>query len=163
VPALACFRALPALAAGDPIEEHEMLRNDEIQLTELDVLRIERELTRAHEAEPAGRQGAVELETLLDYAAVVPAATIDRDVVTMNSTAVLQARESGERMTITLVYPKDVDPKRGRVSVLSPMGRALIGSRVGDVIRVAAPTHAAREFTVRALTFQPEAHGRFDL
>jgi len=140
-----------------------MLRNNEIQLTELDVLRIERALTHALEAEPAGPQGAAELETLLDCAAVVPANTIDRDVVTMNSTVVLRAHESGQRMTITVVYPKDVDPKRARVSVLSPMGRALIGARVGDVIRVAAPSHAALEFTVVALTFQPEAHGRFDL
>jgi len=76
---------------------------------------------------------------------------------------VLEARPSAERTTFTLVYPKDVDPEQSRISVLSPVGRALLGARVGDVIRVLVPGHGEREFVVVELTYQPEANGRFDL
>jgi len=140
-----------------------MIRTHEIRLTELDAVRLERalmELLKRADGEP---QGAAELESVLDAAAIVPSASIDPDVVTMNSTVVLESRPSGERTTLTLVYPKDVDPSQSRVSVMSPVGRALLGARVGDVLRVLVPGHGQRELSVVDLTYQPEANGRFDL
>ena len=140
-----------------------MTRTHEIRLTELDAVRLERALMQILKASATEPQGAAELETLLDTAAIVPSATIDAEVVTMNSTVVLESRPAGVRTTLTLVYPKDVDPDQSRVSVLSPVGRALIGARVGDLIRVLVPGHGVREFVVAELTYQPEANGRFDL
>jgi regulator of nucleoside diphosphate kinase len=140
-----------------------MIRTHEIRLTELDAVRLERalmELLKRADGEP---QGAAELESVLDAAAIVPSARIDSDVVTMNSTVVLESRPSGERTTLTLVYPKDVDPSQSRVSVMSPVGRALLGARVGDVLKVLVPGHGQRELGVVDLTYQPEANGRFDL
>jgi regulator of nucleoside diphosphate kinase len=81
----------------------------------------------------------------------------------MNSTVVVEERPSGRRMTLTLVYPNDADAERSRVSVLSPVGRALIGARVGDVIEVVVPGNPSRELLVAELPYQPEANGRFDL
>jgi regulator of nucleoside diphosphate kinase len=112
---------------------------------------------------PVEPQGAAELEALLDNAAIVPSASIGPEVVTMNSTVVLEARPSGERTTLTLVYPKDADPDQSRVSVLSPVGRALLGAHVGDSIRVLVPGHGERELMLAELAYQPEANGRFDL
>ena len=140
-----------------------MIRTHESHLTELDAVRLERALMEVLQSAGAEPQGAAELEALLDNAAIVPSASIDPDVVTMNSTVVLEARPSGERTTLSLVYPKDVDPERSRVSVLSPVGRALLGARVGDLIRVLVPGHAERQLVVAELTYQPEANGRFDL
>ena len=140
-----------------------MNRTHEIRLTELDAVRLERALMEVLQSAGAEPQGAAELEALLDNAAIVPSASIDPDVVTMNSTVVLEARPSGERTTLSLVYPKDVDPERSKVSVLSPVGRALLGARVGDLIRVLVPGHAERQLVVAELTYQPEANGRFDL
>ena len=140
-----------------------MTRTHEIRLTELDAVRLERALMQVLKTSAMEPQGAAELEILLDTAAIVPSASIDPEVVTMNSTVVLEARPSGERTTLTLVYPKDVDPDQSRVSVLSPVGRTLIGARVGDLIRVLVPGHGVREFVVAELTYQPEANGRFDL
>ena len=140
-----------------------MIRTHEIRLTELDAVRLERalmELLKRADGEP---QGAAELESVLDAAAIVPSARIDSDVVTMNSTVVLESRPSGERTTLTLVYPKDVDPSQSRVSVMSPVGRALLGARVGDVLKVLVPGYGQRELGVVDLTYQPEANGRFDL
>lgn len=140
-----------------------MTRTHEIRLTELDAVRLERALMEVLKSAPSEPQGATELESLLDDAAIVPSASIDPNVVTMNSTVVLESRPSGERTTLTLVYPKDVDPERSRVSVLSPVGRALLGARAGDVLRVFVPGHGEREFAVVELSYQPEANGRFDL
>jgi regulator of nucleoside diphosphate kinase len=140
-----------------------MTRTHEIRLTELDAVRLERALMEVLKGAGAEPQGAAELEALLDNAAIVPSASIDPDVVTMNSTVVLEARPSGERTTLTLVYPKDVDPDGSKVSVLSPVGRALLGAHVDDLIRVFVPGHGERELVVAELTYQPEANGRFDL
>jgi regulator of nucleoside diphosphate kinase len=140
-----------------------MTRTHEIRLTELDAVRLERALVQILKTSTIEPQGAAELEALLDAAAIVPSASIEPQLVTMNSTVVLEARPSAERTTFTLVYPKDVDPEQSRISVLSPVGRALLGARVGDVIRVLVPGHGEREFVVVELTYQPEANGRFDL
>jgi regulator of nucleoside diphosphate kinase len=140
-----------------------MNRTHEIHLTELDAVRLERALMQTLKTSASEPQGTAELETLLDTAAIVPSDTIDADVVTMNSAVVLESRPSGERTTLTLVYPKDVDSDQSRVSVLSPVGRALIGARVGDQVRVVVPGHGEREFAVAELIYQPEANGRFDL
>jgi transcription elongation GreA/GreB family factor len=83
--------------------------------------------------------------TELDAAAIVPSASIDPNVVTMNSTVVLEPRPCGERTTLTLVYPKDVDPEQSKVSVLSPVGRALLGARANDRVHVVVPGYGERE------------------
>ena len=140
-----------------------MTRTHEIRLTELDAVRLERALMELLKRADGDPQGAAELESVLDAAAIVPSASIDPDVVTMNSTVELESRPSGERTTLTLVYPKDVDPSQSRVSVMSPVGRALLGARVGDVLKVLVPGHGQRELSVVDLTYQPEANGRFDL
>jgi regulator of nucleoside diphosphate kinase len=140
-----------------------MTRTNEIRLTDLDAARLERSLIEQLRQSPEPAQGTAELEALLDAAAVVPSATIDPNIVTMNSTVVLEEQSAGRRMTVTLVYPRDSDPERSQVSVLSPVGRALIGARVGDTIKIVVPGNEPRELRVAELQYQPEANGRFDL
>jgi regulator of nucleoside diphosphate kinase len=140
-----------------------MTHTHEIRLTELDAVRLERALMELLKHDATEPQGAVELEALLDAAAIVPPESIDPNIVTMNSTVVLEAHPSGQRTTLTLVYPKDADPEQSKISVLSPVGRALLGARVNDLIRVLVPGHGERELALVAITYQPEAHGRFDL
>jgi regulator of nucleoside diphosphate kinase len=140
-----------------------MNRTNEIRLTDLDAARLERSLIEQLRESPEPAQGTAELEALLDGAAVVPASSIDPNVVTMNSTVVLEDQATGRRMTVTLVYPKDSDAERSKVSVLSPVGRALIGARVGDTIGIVVPGNESRELRVAEMQYQPEANGRFDL
>jgi len=140
-----------------------MTRSNEIHLTDLDAARLERSLIEQLRQSPEPAQGTAELEALLDAAAVVPSATIDPNVVTMNSTVVLEEQPAGRRLIVTLAYPRDSDPERSRVSVLSPVGRALIGARVGDTIRIVVPGNEPRELRVVEMNYQPEANGRFDL
>jgi regulator of nucleoside diphosphate kinase len=53
--------------------------------------------------------------------------------------------------------------ERSRVSVLSPVGRAVIGARVGDTITIVVPGNEPRQLRVAEVPYQPEANGRFDL
>jgi regulator of nucleoside diphosphate kinase len=140
-----------------------MNRNNEIRLTELDAARLERSLIEQLRRKDAPTHGTAELEAILDAAAVVPSAAIDPQVVTMNSTVVVADLASGARTRLTLVYPNEAHAERSRVSVLSPVGRALIGARVGDTVQVVVPNHPTRELKVAELPYQPEANGRFDL
>jgi regulator of nucleoside diphosphate kinase len=135
----------------------------EICLTELDVVRIGTLLEDLRRRKPQDRQGVEALEDRVDAARVVHATCIEPQVVTMNSVVVLTDRATHVAAELTLVYPKDADPDRGRVSVLSPVGRALIGARIGDVLRVAVPAQRDNEFEVTAIPYQPEADGRYDL
>lgn len=132
-----------------------------ILLTELDAARLERSIIEQLALSPE-TQEATELEAILDAAAVVPSTAVGPHVVTMNSVVVLEEPLSRRRMTLTLVYPKDSDVERARVSVLSPVGRAIIGTRVGNRVKVTVPDDAPRELIVAELEYQPEAAGHFD-
>ena len=91
----------------------------------------------------------------------VPPEQVPEDVITMNSRFALIRRHVGEdegAITYTLVYPEDESPRRGKLSVLSPMGMAVFGSRVGDDVSwiSASGPEAAR---IERLLYQPEAAG----
>ncbi len=70
----------------------------------------------------------------LDRAATVARHELPPDVVTMRSQVVFVDRASGERHTVRLVYPGEADMERHQVSILTPIGAALIGMRVGSAI-----------------------------
>jgi regulator of nucleoside diphosphate kinase len=80
------------------------------------------------------RDAAEALADELDRAEVVPAERIADSVVTMNSRVVFQDEKTGESREVSLVYPMDSDPEQGRISVLSPVGSALLGLSVGQTI-----------------------------
>jgi regulator of nucleoside diphosphate kinase len=74
------------------------------------------------------------LETELNRARVVSDDKLPTDVIAMGSTAVFKRRDSDEITRVTLVYPADADMQARKISVLSPVGAALIGLRVGGEI-----------------------------
>ena len=103
-----------------------------------------------------------ELELELDRADTVDPRDVPPDVVTMNSTVDLVDLETRERMTLTVVFPGSANAVAGRVSVLAPVGLALLGVRVGDPVAWRTPVRQRRA-TVERISFQPEASGMFDL
>jgi regulator of nucleoside diphosphate kinase len=119
-------------------------------ITELD----HRRLSMLSDHQPA-------LSDLLDSAEVVPSRQVDRDVVTLNSQIVLFEPRTGRRQSITLTYPRDADPAQGRVSVLSPVGMAVLGQRAGATVAWDTPTGERHVQTIEAITFQPEASGDY--
>lgn len=93
----------------------------------------------------------------------LPPCDMPADLVTMHSVVLLLDLEhTGKAMECTLVFPGDSDAARGRISVLAPLGAALFGARVGDVLEVALPA-GLRRWRVESLLYQPEAAGDFSL
>jgi len=102
------------------------------------------------------------LKTELGRARVVEATEMPGDVITMNSTVQLRDLDSHQVATYTLVYPDLAEMSETCVSILDPLGMALIGYRIGDVIRWQAPSGPKR-LKVEEISFQPERAGRYDL
>jgi regulator of nucleoside diphosphate kinase len=84
------------------------------------------------------------------------------DVVTMNSRVRIKDLNSGEEMTLTLVFPAEANFDQGRVSIMAPIGTALIGCRAGDTVEWEVPS-GTRKFKIEAVIYQPEAAGDYDL
>lgn len=102
------------------------------------------------------------LEAELERASGVEPAELPHDVVTMNSTVEIRDLTSGETETYTLVYPEQANIHANRISVLAPLGTAILGCRVGDVVRVNTPS-GARRVRVEEISFQPERAGQHHL
>ncbi len=127
-------------------------------LTELDHVRLTHLLQReAGLPTPMLR----EIGELLDLADVVPSREVAPQVVTMYSQVTLRDLQLDTLSQLTLCYPADADPAAGLVSVLSPVGRALLGLHVGAVARWQTPAGQEQTARIEAVLFQPEASGEF--
>jgi regulator of nucleoside diphosphate kinase len=131
-------------------------------LTELDHVRILNLVRRDARGDGSLANGPV-IEDLLDASAIVPSRQVSPDVVTMYSQVLLQDLQSSQRSTLTLCYPADAEPAAGFVSVLSPVGSALLGLRVGSVARWATPAGDQKAAEIVAILFQPEASGDYTI
>ncbi|MDD2730357.1 GreA/GreB family elongation factor [Malikia sp.] len=92
---------------------------------------------------------------------LVPSQEIAPDVVTMNSEVELVLAGQDGRQRLTLCYPRDARPGVGCISVLSPIGAALLGRRVGDAIHWRMPNGEECQAELAAILFQPEASGDY--
>lgn len=109
-----------------------------------------------------GNNSLKELSKELDRAQVVEPEDMPGNVITMNSRVRLKDIDSGEEMEYTLVFPEDADFKQKRISILAPVGTALIGYSVGDIIEWQVPK-GIRKLKVEELLYQPEAAGDYEL
>lgn len=98
------------------------------------------------------------LSAELDRAVIVDSRDIPADVITMNSQAALVDVDTGEEMLYTLVFPEDADAIEGKISVLAPIGTAMLGYQVGDDFEWDTPD-GTRKLRVKTVVFQPEASG----
>jgi len=128
-----------------------------IYLTQDDCDRLSN-LLEAYAAGSGGRRFDA-LENELARAIVVPPEQIPKDVVTMNSRVVFEDETTGERREVTLVYPAHADIGAGKISILVPVGSALLGLRVGQSIDWNLPSGQRRRYRVIAVPYQPEAAG----
>lgn len=129
-----------------------------LTLTRLDVQRLERLLDSLDESTP----GVLALQGELDRAEqVVGHEEVPAGVVTMNSRVHCREEASGKDYHLTLVYPKDAG-EEGSVSILAPIGSALLGLSVGDRIDWPAPGGKTLSLKLLAVEYQPEAAGDFE-
>jgi len=132
------------------------------RITERDAARLARIVEDLLRRTSAIENGAEALHDTLDAARIVPSVEIDADVVTMNSEVTIEDAGSGEQRLVRLVYPEQADAGKGRVSVLSPLGSAILGARTGDSVSFATPA-GERRVRVGGVRFQPEAAGQHEL
>ena len=103
-----------------------------------------------------------ELEKELNRGKIVKSKDIPKDVITMNSMVHLKDLDSGEEMTYTLAFPDMADISNNKISILAPIGTALIGYSVGDIIEWEVPA-GLRKLKVEEILYQPEAAGDYNL
>ncbi|MGV3540567.1 MAG: nucleoside diphosphate kinase regulator [Rufibacter sp.] len=98
----------------------------------------------------------------LRRAQIIPSEEVAVDVITMNSSVRLREKKSGTLLELTLVYPKDADVASRKISVIAPVGTAILGRKVGQEVDCAVPGRTLT-YQVEEVMYQPEAAGDFYL
>lgn len=132
-----------------------------IHITSQDKERLEELLAEVAVSHPRKRGDLNALLEELKRAVIVDPREIPGDLITMNSRADLLDLESGETLTFTLVFPADANVEEGKISVLAPIGAAMLGYRVEDEFKWNVPA-GVRRMRVTRVEYQPEAAGDFD-
>ena len=130
-----------------------------IILTRLDVQRLEQLIDRLGDEFP----GVEALQAELDRAETVGHDEVSEDVVTMNSRVHCREESSGKERHLTLVYPKDANADEGKISILAPVGSALLGLQVGQHIDWPAPGGKTLKLELLSVEGQPKDGGAFSI
>ena len=103
-----------------------------------------------------------DLQKELNRALVVEPKDIPKDVITMNSRFRLKDLKTGEEMIYTLVFPEEENIYDNKISIFAPMGLALLGYKIGDIVEWPVPDGVLR-VEVLEILYQPEAMGDYNL
>lgn len=133
-----------------------------LHITRFDKSRLEELISVAREFGSHDRKDLAPLMEELNRATVVSPRDVPPDVVTMNSKVVLRDLTTSEEMTYVLVFPGDVDVEAGAISVLAPVGMAILGYAKGDVVEWPVPS-GTRRIRIEEVLYQPEAAGDYHL
>ena len=150
---------VPALNHGKAIQPSESSKSF-IYITSNDYRRLLDLLEIAKSNHVRDRGDLTGLEAELERAVVVDSKEVPADVITMNSRADLIDLGTGEKVTFTVVFPRNANVDEGRISVLAPLGAAMLGYRSGDEFEWEVP-YGTRQFKVGKILFQPEAAGNY--
>lgn len=135
---------------------------NKIQITELDHERLTQLIHSMRNLSAKDQVSLDKLQGELDRARVISTKRVKPDVVTMNSTVKLRDLDDGKLYEYQLVYPQDADPDDNKLSILAPVGTALLGFRVGDSVTWQVPA-GIRRFQIEEIIYQPEASGDYTL
>lgn len=143
-----------------------MFVQDQLVVTETDNRRLQRMIGSLRESfRTIGDPYEIYLRALEDQltrTSLVPQTDVGDGTVTMNSKFSVRELDTGRSQVLTLVYERDADLFGEKVSVLAPLGAALLGSRVGDVVEWQS-RRGPRRLKVERILYQPEAAGDFHL
>ena len=143
--------------------EIKTIKEATIRITEVDRRRLEKLIEIAGECDGAADHRYLrELEHELDRAETVASEDMPVNVITMRSKVRLKDMTTGEEMIYTLVFPTEADFSGGRISILAPIGTAMLGYRVGDTIEWRVPS-GLRRLRVEEILYQPEAASEYNL
>lgn len=135
-----------------------MSEGRKIYLTDQDLERLQGLIDHSH---PTPEMDALQGE--IDRAIVVTQEMIPPNVVTMNSIVRFKDLDRDQEMEVTLVYPRSASIEKGRLSILAPVGVALIGLSKDDTIEWPMPGGKTKRLKILSILYQPEASGDWNL
>lgn len=144
------------------MKQKGVVQQRQIVITEFDLERLQGLVEEMQDQPSRDNRYLDELSEELLRAEVVSPQDIPPQVITMNSRVRLQDLNTKAGLEYTLVFPADANLEQGRISVLAPVGMAMIGYRLGDTITWKVPAGIKR-LKVKKILYQPEAAGDFDL
>jgi regulator of nucleoside diphosphate kinase len=130
-----------------------------VRVTEVDSHRLQTLIDGALQRDGRDARSVEELERHLLEAEVLPAALIGPDVVTMNSEVLVTDLDTDEKFSFRVAFPRAANVGAGSISVLAPLGMAVLGRRVGEEITWSVPA-GARRLRVEQVLYQPERDGK---
>lgn len=113
-------------------------------------------------AAATGNQHVKNLEAELSNALLLDPEKIPDNVITMNTKVVFRDVNEDEEFVYTLVYPEEADMSQGKLSILAPIGTALLGYSIGDEVTWNVPA-GLKTFRIEKILYQPEANGEFHI
>lgn len=137
------------------------MENRMIQITENDLQKLREAIRQAKQGVYRNSVYIQHLEGELERAEIISAKQIPANVITMNTRVILTDLSTGDQMELVLVFPEDDSKGMNHLSVLAPIGTAIIGYQVGDVIAWDTPDGKTK-LRVDKIIYQPEADGVFD-
>ncbi|HEU19791.1 MAG TPA: nucleoside diphosphate kinase regulator [Deltaproteobacteria bacterium] len=138
------------------------MRSRRIYITKPDMQKLRALIAGVQASSSRTKATLDKLEEELNRAKVVNPQKVPKDVVTMNSQVRIRDIDSSEESTYTIVFPSEANVANNRISILAPIGTALLGYRVGDVVDWEVPSGLKRLEIVETL-YQPEAAGDYHL
>ena len=145
----------------EELRSTSMAKRRQIMITHTDRQRLGSLIQNLEKVGYVERRYIDDLRDELERAEAVDSHEVLADVITMNSTARLRDLETGDTFDCTLVYPGEANADEDKVSILAPVGTALLGYRVGDEIEWPIPAGVIR-LKVEEVVYQPERAGEYE-
>jgi regulator of nucleoside diphosphate kinase len=131
---------------------------DEIIITEVDFARLNSLIYRLLDENNQNIRALNFLNIEIKRAKKVTPKRIKPDFITMDSSVEVTFLETGKTKELKLVYPQKANSEEGLISVLSPLGCALLGFKAGDFVSFEA-NGGTQTLRIEKVLFQPEANG----
>ncbi|MCR8923180.1 nucleoside diphosphate kinase regulator [Dasania sp. GY-MA-18] len=131
-----------------------------ITVSSLDLSRLEKMIDNMKQDTAPGIDDLVDE---LARAEILAPEDMPSNIVTMNSTVRFKVASSNKEFSLTLVYPQDSDGQQGKISILAPVGSALLGLAEGDQIQWPKPGGGQLQVEIIEVLYQPERAGEMHL
>ncbi len=137
--------------------------NRNIHITTMDQERLTKMIEKANDSTSSQNKFYLDaLASELKQAKIVDSKDIPKNIITMNSLVRVKDLSHDEEMIYSLVYPDNADILKNKLSILAPIGTAIIGYSVGDIIEWDVP-EGKINLSILEIIYQPETHGHFQL
>ena len=138
------------------------MESRDIYITEYDLKRLKELVQVGISFAERDRESLEKLQGELDRAHIVDPTAVPGDVVTMNSRVRFKDLDTNQDKVYMLVFPSEAKLEQQKISVLAPIGTAILGCGVGDTVEWRVPSGIKR-VRIEEILYQPEAEGQYSL